>query len=176
MTKPKDPAEKKAVNPTPPKVEWVLTDIDSIAGAIRGMMGARGLIQERLAQRMGGRNLFSNLFHGKAKDVRAMNLVAAAEAMGFEVVIREPSTSASKRRLEGLRLEAVQLRAAKAAQAAEKAKLEADEELLAVAPEEGLSQAGVTPERDEQGKLTRPLTEAERAEVEKLLGSYTFTG
>jgi hypothetical protein len=174
MTKPKEATKPEQVKQAP-RPEWVLTDIESVAKAVKGMMGTRNLIQERLAQRMGGRNLFSNLFHGKAKDVQVLTLVQAAAAMGFEVVIREPATTASQRRLDALRLEAMRLKANKAAQEARRAEEEAKAELIRAVEDQVLENAAEPAERDPEGRLTRALTEAERAEVDRLLKEYDFS-
>lgn len=171
---PSGQADKIESNRVAPKVEWTLTDLDSVTKALKGMMGTKKLKQEGLAGLMGGRNLFSNLFNGKAKNVNITTFLEAAAAMGFEVKVSFPTDNISKLRLDALKVEKAQLMALKAAAAASEAQRQAEQEMVKFAEDQVLAAKDEPVERDEEGKLIRALTDDERAEVEKILAGYSF--
>lgn len=91
--------------------EWVLTsDMNTARRALVGMMKKRKLTQNALAALMAvsSTSMFSNFISGKQPNLRLDSMVKAIEAMGFEVVIREPEVGAKRReRLASLKAEMV---------------------------------------------------------------------
>jgi len=141
-----------------PGREWVLTDTPSAVKALAGMMGKRGLILESLAAKMNGRQLFSKFLRGEQRNIHLQSMIDAAMAMGFEVVIREPEENMTRRRIAAL---------AQERRGHDEVKIVEEAAKDLVAQEQGLDG------RDDGGILTRPLTEAEKVEVEKLLERYS---
>lgn len=131
--------------------EWVVHDAASLRKAMAGMKAKRRFSLEDLFQRMGAR-LLNRFLAGEQDNLRSDTIFKALEAMQFEMVIREPSTSKTQKRLALLREE----------------KEKGQQALLREIAEE----QAVPGDRDEQGKLTRPLTPQEQAAVQALLERY----
>jgi hypothetical protein len=132
--------------------EWIITDAESLRAAVDGMRRKRRLSLEDLFHRTKGR--MAAAFIQRRKDnLRSDTIINVVTSLEFELVIREPSTSKSSRRLATLR-----------AEHESKSK-----EAIRQAIEEQVSGS----DRDAEGKLTRPLTEQERLEVEALLDEYS---
>lgn len=101
MTDPKPPKQ-------PPVREWVLTpDMDTVRNGLSGMMGCRKFTHTKLALEMGttSSSMFSAFLRGQQAHIRTDSFLRAAQAMGFEVVIREPQTTKTQRRLALLKEE-----------------------------------------------------------------------
>lgn len=135
--------------------EWIIHDAESLRKALDAAKRKRKFSLEDLKRRMGG-HLLNRILRGEKADITASTLIKAANAMGMELVLREPQTSKTQQRLEALR---------KATEA--KAR-----ELLTEVVTEQL----IPTDRDEQGKLTRPLTEMELAEVDATVARYLAIG
>lgn len=91
---------------TPPAREWILTpDMDSVRNALTGMMAKRRMTHTKLGVEMGSTtsSMFSSFLRRVQAHLRLDSLLRAAEAMEFEVVIREPSTNKTQRRLAALK-------------------------------------------------------------------------
>lgn len=128
-----------------PVNEWVIHDADSLRAAIRGMKAKRKLSLEDIFHKMGSRVL-NKIIRGEQDNLRSDSIIRAVNELGFELVIREPQRTKTQQRLAALR--------------AERDK---------VPPESAVAD----PDRDGQGKLTRPLTDEERSQVEDLLERYS---
>lgn len=131
--------------------EWVVHDAASLRKAMAGMKAKRKKNLESLFRLMGSRVL-NRFLAGEQDNLRSDTIFRALEAMQFEMVIREPSTSKTQKRLALLREE----------------KEKGQQALLREIAEE----QAVPGDRDEQGKLTRPLTAQEQAAVQALLERY----
>lgn len=91
---------------TPPVREWVLSpDMGTVRKALSGMMGSRKFSQTKLAVEMNSTSssMFSAFLRGDQAHMRMDSILRAAEAMGYEVVIREPQTNRTQRRLAALK-------------------------------------------------------------------------
>lgn len=132
--------------------EWVVHDAASLRRAMAGMKAKRKLSLEDLFHRMGAR-LLNRFLTGDQENLRSDTIFKALTAMGFEMVIREPSTSKTQQRLAALRAERETAQLALLHRAAEEE----------VAP-------GC---RDVDGNPTRELTDQERAQVDEVLKRYT---
>lgn len=95
----------------PPINEWVLTSIEDVRACLKGMMAKRRWNQERLATQMGTSSIFSPFLRGLQDNMKILSFIRAVLAMEFELVVREPTTSKSQRRLAALRAEKERLRA-----------------------------------------------------------------
>ena len=128
--------------------EWVITDSARLRLALGELKSKRKLSLEDLFHKMGGM-LLNQFLHGKQDNLRSDTIFKAIEALGVQLVIREPATSKMQQRLEMLRVER--------------------RNLVAQALNDEVTQAL---DRDEQGRLTRALTPQEVAEVEQFLEPY----
>jgi len=131
--------------------EWIITDAESLRAALDGMRRKRRLNLEGLFHKVKGR-MAGAFIQGRKDNLRSDTVINMVNALEFELVIREPSTSKAARRLAMLR-----------AEHESKSK-----EFVREAVEEQVTGS----DRDAEGKLTRPLTDQERAEVEALLDEY----
>lgn len=82
--------------------EWVVHDNDSLRAALQAIQRKRKLTLEDLYHRMGGR-LLNRFFQNKQDNLQTSTIWKAQQAMGFEIVIREPRTSKTQQRLAKLR-------------------------------------------------------------------------
>lgn len=135
-----------------PVNEWVIYDNESLRKALNAAKSKRKLSLEDLFHKIGAR-LLNRFLRGDQENLYIASVFKACDAMELEVVIREPQRTKTQKRLDALRAE--RERAQKA--------------MLREAVEEQVTQV----DRDEQGKLTRPLTKAEVAEVNELLERYS---
>jgi len=132
--------------------EWIIADAESLRAALDGMRRKRRLNLEGLFHKVKGR-MAGAFIQGRKDNLRSDTIINMVNALEFELVIREPSTSKQARRLAAIR-----------AEHENKSK-----EFVREAIEEQVTGT----DRDTEGKLTRPLTEQERLEVEALLDEYS---
>jgi hypothetical protein len=135
-----------------PVNEWIIHDAASLRKAMAGMKAKRRLSLEDLFHIMKVRVL-NRFLAGEQDNLRSDTIFKAVNGMNFEMVIREPSTSRTQKRLAALKAEKEQAQAALLRQVAEDQVIPGD--------------------RDSDGRLTRPMTEQEKAQVEELLERYT---
>lgn len=125
--------------------EWVIHDKESLRQALMAVQRKRKLTLEDLFHRMGGR-LLNKFFRGEQDNLHTSTLFKARDAMGFEIVIREPRTSKTQQRLAALRAE------------------------------QEAAQAGLLQEAAEEAVAEKtggdPLTPELRAEVDKMLHDF----
>lgn len=95
----------------PPVSEWVLTSVEDVRACLKGMMAKRRWNQERLAGQMGTSSIFSAFLRGKQDNLKILTFIRAILAMEFELVVREPTTSKTQRRLAALKAEKERLKA-----------------------------------------------------------------
>lgn len=84
--------------------EWVVHDKESLRQALMAVQRKRKLSLEDLFHRMGGR-LLNRFFQGKQETLQTSTIFKALDAMGIEMVLREPKTSKTQQRLAALRAE-----------------------------------------------------------------------
>lgn len=128
-----------------PVNEWVIHDAHTLRLAIKGMKAKRKKSLEDLFHLMGSRVL-NKILRGEQENLRSDTIILAVNSLEFELVIREPQRTKTQQRLAALRAER------------DKGNVEP---------------VAADPDRDAEGKLTRPLTEVERAQVEDLLERYS---
>lgn len=134
-----------------PVNEWVIHDAHTLRAAIKGMKAKRKKSLEDLFHLMGSRVL-NKIIRGEQENLRSDTIILAVNSLGFELVIREPQRTKTQQRLAMLRAE----------------KEQAQLDLLRRAAEEEV----VPGDRGADGKLTRPLSPRERAEVDEVLKRY----
>lgn len=135
-----------------PVNEWVIHDNESLRKALNAMKSKRKLTLEDLFHKIGAR-LLNRFLRGDQENLYIASVFKACDAMEFEIVIREPQRTKTQKRLDALRAEREM----------------AQKSMLREAVEEQVTQV----DRDEQGKLTRPLTKDEVAQVNELLERYS---
>lgn len=135
--------------------EWVFRDRAGLIAALDGAKRKRRFSLEDLYVSMGAR-LLNRFLRGEQANLQTDTLFKAAEALDMEWVLRERSDTKAQRRVAHLKAE-------KEAREKKAMLTEAVEEVI------------VPTDRDEQGKLIRPLTAEERAQVEAILAEYSRT-
>lgn len=148
-----------------PKIEWVITDTESLRAALSAMKKHRRLSLEDLYHRMGAR-LLNRFFRKEQDDLYARTVISAVLAMEYELVIRVPQTSKTQQRLDVLRKEREGTRAGEAKGRAARPNPEFDPEL----PEP--RKMSFDPRRDPAGRIVGKLTDEERAQAEAVLEQY----
>lgn len=145
-----------------PKIEWVLTDTESLRTALSSMKKHRKLSLEDLFHRMGAR-LLNRFFRKEQDDLYFRTVMNAVTAMEYELVIREPQKSKTQQRLEALRKEREGTRAGEDRGRALRPNSNFDPPIPDKVPAD--------PRRDGEGRI-RPefeLTEQEKAEAQAAL-------
>lgn len=132
--------------------EWEVYDKESLMEAMNAIKAWRKFSFEDLFRRMGS-HLLNRFLRGKQAQIQTETIFKFLQATDMVMVIRAPRKSKTKQRLDVLRAER------EAAQVQETAKAE--------------QRKNEAEGRDAQGKLNRPLTEAEKAEAEALLAQYS---
>ncbi len=148
-----------------PKIEWVLSDTESLRTALSSMKKHRNLSLEDLFHRMGAR-LLNRFFRKEQDDLYFRTVMNAVTAMEYELVIREPQKTKTQQRLDVLRKEREGTRAGEVKGRAARPNPAFDPEL----PEP--RKISFDPRRDEKGRIIGKLTDEEKAQAEALLDQY----
>lgn len=143
-------------------LEWVLPDKEALRKALPAMLRWRKVNLEGLAWLMArdgvARNVLAAFIRGTQENLRSDTLFDVIDALGLEIVVRRKSGTAIAKKTAALKAERGLPSTPRDAAVA------LDAELAKIAPDA----------RNDNGKMNRPLTEAERAEAHELLDKYMF--